>query len=46
VVTWLGWPQEAALGALTLLLVTGRFIVHKVDDRPRDWAVSDLVPEA
>ena len=46
VVTWLGWPQEAALGALALLLVTGRVIVHRVDDRRRDWGVADLVPEA
>jgi MFS transporter, UMF1 family len=46
VVTWLGWPQEAALGALALLLIAGRVIIHKVDDRPRDWAEADLVPEA
>jgi UMF1 family MFS transporter len=42
VVTVFGLPREVALVALTLLLVTGRVILQKVDDRPRDWAAADL----
>jgi UMF1 family MFS transporter len=42
VVTVFGLPREVALVALTLLLLTGRVILQKVDDRPRDWAEADL----
>jgi UMF1 family MFS transporter len=41
VVTVLGLPREVALGALALMLVTGRVILHKVDDRPREWGEAD-----
>jgi UMF1 family MFS transporter len=46
VVAVLGWPREVALIALTLLLITGRVILHKVDDRPREWAARDLASDA
>jgi len=41
VVTVLGLPREVALGALALMLVTGRVILHKMDDRPREWGEAD-----
>ena len=41
VVTVLGLPREVALGALALMLVTGRVILQKVDDRPREWGEAD-----
>ena len=43
VVTVLGLPREVALVALTVLLVVGRVVLQKVDDRPREWAAEDLV---
>ena len=46
VVTVFGLPREVALGALTLLLIAGRVILQKVDDRPREWAAADLNVEA
>ena len=46
VVPVLGLPREVALVALALLLLTGRVILYKVDDRPREWSEADLVPEA
>lgn len=45
VVTIIGLPREVALVALTLLLITGRVILQKVDDRPRDWAEADLAAQ-
>ena len=45
VVTVFGLPREVALVALTLLLVVGRVVLQKVDDRPREWAAEDLVVE-
>lgn len=45
VVSVAGLPREAALGALTALLVTGRVILQGVSDRPRDWAEADRLGE-
>ena len=45
VVTVFGWPREVALGFLTAMLLIGRVILQKVDDRPREWAAEDLVAE-
>lgn len=46
VVAVLGWPREAALVVLTVLLVTGRVILQGVDDRPREWRGADVAAEA
>ncbi|MFH1331498.1 MAG: MFS transporter [Actinomycetota bacterium] len=45
VVTVLGLPREMALVTLTVLLIVGRVVLQKVDDRPREWAAEDLVVE-
>jgi UMF1 family MFS transporter len=46
VVSLLGLPREFALGFLMAMVIVGRVVLQKVDDRPRDWAPEDLVAEA
>ncbi|OFW67369.1 MAG: hypothetical protein A2Z12_06630 [Actinobacteria bacterium RBG_16_68_21] len=43
VVTVFGLPREVALGTLIGFIVIGRWVLQGVDDRPREWPVSDLV---
>ena len=45
-VSLLGLPREFALGFLLAMVVVGRVVLQKVDDRPRQWAPEDLMAEA
>lgn len=42
VVTVIGLPREVALGSLIGFILVARWILQGVDDRPREWAASDL----
>ncbi len=44
IVDGLHLPRVFAMGALILFVIAGRLVLARVDDRPRAWSASDLVP--